>query len=47
MSEILGDNRIKNRILGMDEDLDNILIENVYKKDDDDERQTLHEIEAA
>jgi hypothetical protein len=27
MSETLGENGIKNRILGVDEDLDNILIE--------------------
>jgi hypothetical protein len=45
VAEILGDNGIKNRILGVDEDLDNILIEIEYDKDDEDERQTVHDID--
>jgi hypothetical protein len=45
VAEILGDNGIKNRILGVDEDLDNILIEIEYDKDDGDERQTVHDID--
>jgi predicted HAD superfamily phosphohydrolase YqeG len=45
VAEILGDNGIKNRILGVDEDLDNILIEIKYDKDDEDERQTVHDID--
>jgi hypothetical protein len=38
VAEILGDNGIKNRILGVDDDLDNILIEIEYDKDDEDEK---------
>jgi predicted HAD superfamily phosphohydrolase YqeG len=45
VAEILGDNGIKNRILGVDEDLDNILIEIEYDKDDEYERQTVHDID--
>jgi hypothetical protein len=45
VAEILGDNGIKNRILGVDEDLDNILIEIEYDKDDEDEKQTVHDID--
>lgn len=45
VAEILGDNGIKNRILGVDEYLDNILIEIEYDKDDEDERQTVHDID--
>ncbi len=45
VAEILGDNGIKNRILGVEEDLDNILIEIEYDKDDEDERQTVHDID--
>jgi hypothetical protein len=45
VAEILGDNGIKNRILGVDEDLNNILIEIEYDKDDEDERQTVHDID--
>ncbi len=45
VAEILRDNIIKNRILGIDEDLDNILIEIEYDKDDEDERQTVHDID--
>ena len=45
VAEILGDTGIKNRILGVDEDLDNILIEIEYDKDDEDEKQTVHDID--
>ena len=45
VAEILGYNEIKNRILGLDEDQDNILIEIEYDKDDEDVRQTVHDID--